>query len=268
MNIIDALIILIIIIFAIVGFKRGFVHSIVSFVGTILIVILAFTFKNYVSVLLYENLPFFKFGGFFKNISVINILFYEVIAFLIVLIVLGILLKIFIKISKLIEKIFKATIILTIPSKIAGLLIGIVEGYVISFVFLYVFSLSVFNIVEMQNSKYRDPILKETPILSSISDDSLVMIKDFERLKETYDGEDAETFNLESLDLFLKYKIISIDSVDKLIEKGKIQINDVESILQKYRLTNEPEELENNIEGVKDLEETEEMEEETDEIAQ
>ena len=236
MNIIDALVILIIIIMAIIGFKRGFIHSVVSFVGTILVVILAFIFKNIISVVLYENLPFFKFSGFFKNVSVINILFYEVIAFIIALIVLGILLKIFIKVSKLIEKIFKVTIILGIPSKIAGALFGIVEGYVISFVMLYIFSLSIFNIVEMQNSKYRDHILNDTPILSSLSDDALVMIKDFEALKEDYNSsKSAEEFNLETLDLFLKYKIISIESVDKLVERNKLQIDNIESVLQKYR---------------------------------
>ena len=248
MNIIDALVILIIIISAIIGFKRGFIHSTVSIVGTILVIVLSFTFKNYVSIILYENLPFFKFSGFFKNISVINILVYEVIAFLIVAIVLGILLKIIVKVSKFIEKIFKATIILSIPSKIAGALVGIVEGYIICFVFLYLFSLPVFNIVEMKDSKYRDSILNETPILTSLTDEALVMIKDYEILREHYNGENADEFNLESLDLFLKYNIVSIESIDKLVENKKIQIDNIESVLQKYRPNNK--EREENIDEI------------------
>lgn len=247
MSIIDILIIAIIIIAAIVGFKRGFVHSIVAFVGTILIVVLSFMFKNYVSILLYENLPFFKFSGFFKNVSVINILFYEIIAFLIVMIVLTILLSILIKVSRLIEKIFKATIILSIPSKIAGALLGLVEGYVICFVFLYIISLSIFNVPEVKNSKYRDVILEETPLLAKLNENTTLMIKDFESLKESYNGEDAEEFNLKSLDLFLKYDIISIESADKLVEKNKLQINDIESVLKKYRDSkNDTQIVENN----------------------
>ena len=238
MSIVDILVIAIIIIFAVIGFKRGFVHSIVAFVGTILIVILSFLFKNYVSILLYENLPFLKFSGFFKNVSVINILFYEIIAFLILLIVLTILLSIFIKVSKLIEKIFKATIILSIPSKIAGAILGLVEGYVIAFVVLYILSLSIFDIPEMNNSKYRDVILQETPLLTDLNENTTSMIADFEELKLAYKGEDAEEFNLKSLDLFLKYDIISIESVDKLIEQNKLQINNIESVLEKYRGTN------------------------------
>ena len=240
MNIIDVLVILIVIVMAIIGFKRGLIHSVVSFVGTILVVVLSFVFKNYVSIIMYENLPFFKFNGFFKNISVINILFYEIIAFIIVLIVLEILLKIIIKVSKLIEKILKATIILGIPSKIAGAIFGLFEGYVISFVFLYILSLSIFNVAEMQNSKYRDQILNETPILTDVADDALLLINDYETLKDNYaNEEDANKFNLEALDLFLKYKIISVESVDKLVEKNKLQLDDIESVLNKYRNTEE-----------------------------
>lgn len=236
MNIIDVIILLIVILFAIVGFKRGFLHSTVVFVGTILVVVLSFIFKNYVSIILYENLPFFKFGGFFKNISVVNILFYEIIAFLIVAIVLSILLKIIIVISKLIEKILKLTIILSIPSKLAGAIVGAIEGYVIAFALIYILSLPIFNIKEMQDSKCREQMLTNTPILSALVDDTVVMLKDFEILKSDYSkNKDAQEFNLEALDLFLKYEIISVESVDKLIEQDKLQINNIESVLQKYR---------------------------------
>lgn len=236
MSLIDALIIIIVIICGIIGFKRGLIHSVASFVGTILVVILSFLLKNVVSIILYENLPFLNFSGFFKNVSVINILFYEVIAFLIVFTVLSIVLKLIIKVSKIIEKILKATIILGIPSKIGGLIVGMIEGYIISFVLLYVLSLSIFNIKELSNSTFRDTILNHTPVLSSVNKDSLVLLKDFEQLKKDYDGKSANEFNLESLDLFLKYKIVSVESVDKLIEKGKLKINNVNEVLDKYRV--------------------------------
>ena len=235
MSIVDILIIAIIIIAAIIGFRRGFIYTMVAIVGTVLIVVLAFIFKNHVSILLYENLPFLKFSGFFKNISVINILFYELLAFLVVVVILTILLKIFLKVSKLIEKILKATIILSIPSKIAGAILGLAEGYVICFVILYILSLSIFNIPELNNSKYRSIILEETPVLTSLNENTTMMIKDFESLKSSYKGEDAEEFNLKSLDLFLKYDIISLESVDKLVENKKLQINNIESVLDKYR---------------------------------
>ena len=223
-------------VFAIIGFKRGFLHSTVVFGGTILVVILSFIFKNYVSIILYENLPFLKFGGFFKNISVVNILFYEIVAFLIVTIVLSILLKIIIVISKVIEKILKLTIILSIPSKLAGAIIGAIEGYVIAFSLLYILSLPVFNIKELQDSKYRDVMLNQTPILSSLVNDTVVMLEDFEILKSDYSKDkDAQEFNREALDLFLKYDIISVESVDKLIEQEKLKVEGIDLVLEKYR---------------------------------
>ena len=58
MNIVDVIIILLIAFGGVMGFKRGFTRSLVSALGTIAIVVLAFLLKNPVSVLLYENLPF------------------------------------------------------------------------------------------------------------------------------------------------------------------------------------------------------------------
>ena len=255
MSIVDILIIAIILIFAVIGFKRGFIYSAIAIVGTILVLTLSFVFKNYVSILLYENLPFLKFSGFFKNVSVVNILFYELIAFIIVVIVLTILLSIFLRVSRLIEKILKATIILSIPSKIAGFLLGLVEGYVICFVLLYILSLSIFNVPELSNSKYKPIILEETPLLTDLNQNTTAMNKDFESLKKSYKGENAEEFNLKSLDLFLKYNIISIESVDKLVENKKLQINNIESVLQKYR--NKEEKVEEKVEEVIEVEEVE-----------
>lgn len=236
MNIIDVIILLIIIIFALIGFKRGFLHSTVVFVGTILVVVLSFIFKNYVSIILYENLPFFRLWGLFKNISVINILVYEVLAFIIVAIVLTILLKIIIVISKIIEKILKFTIILGIPSKIAGAVVGAIEGYVISFAFIYILTLPIFNVKELEDSKYSNKMLTETPVLSNLIDDTIIMLDDFEVLKDEYSSNNnANEFNLKALDLFLKYDIISIESVDKLIEKDKLKIDNIENVLDNYR---------------------------------
>lgn len=236
MNLIDVIIILIIGIFAIIGFKRGILHSTVVFAGTILVVFLSFIFKNYVSIILYENLPFFKFGGFFRNVPVVNILFYEIIAFLVVAIVLSILLKLIIVVTKLIEKILNFTIVLGIPSKLGGAIVGAIEGYVIAFAFIYVLSLPVFNIKEIQDSKCHDVMLAKTPILSKLVDNTVVMLDDFEILKKDYSSKkDVHEFSRETLDLFLKYDIISIESVDKLIERDKLQIDNIESVLQKYR---------------------------------
>lgn len=236
MSFIDGIILFIIVLFALAGFKMGFLYSTVSFVGTIIVVAFSFVFKNYISIILYENFPFIKFAGYFKNISVMNIMFYEVIAFIVTMIILAVILKVLLSVSKFIEKILKATIILSIPSKLAGALVGVLSGYVVVFVLLYVCSLSIFNIPQIQNSKYREPILTKTPVLTNLASDAGAMIKDFETLKVEYDSSENENdFNLKCLDMFLKYKVISVESVDKLIEQGKLKVDNIESVLVNYR---------------------------------
>ena len=83
MNIVDAIIILIILMGAVIGFKNGVIRQTVSLVGFLLVIILAFLLKNPLSLWMYEHLPFFNFWGILKGVTVINILLYEVIAFLI-----------------------------------------------------------------------------------------------------------------------------------------------------------------------------------------
>lgn len=237
MNIIDLIIIIVIAFGAVIGFKRGFTRSLVSALGFIVIAVLAFLLKNPVSVFLYENLPFFKFAGIIKGVTVLNIALYEILAFVIVLAILGILLKVLTLATSIFEKILTATIILGIPSKIAGAIVGALQYFVIIFVVLYIVSLPVFNIGIINESKMKDKILNNTPILSNIVDDSVKVINEFASIKDKYkdNNRNAEDFNKEVLDLFLKYDIVKVESIDKLVEKEKLQINNIEEVLTPYR---------------------------------
>ena len=62
------------------------------------------------------------------------------------------------------------------------------------------------------------------------------VLDEFGDLKNKYEStENASEFNRETLDLFLKYDVVTVESVDKLIEKDKLKIDTVEEILNKYR---------------------------------
>ncbi len=237
MNIVDLIIIILLIFGAVVGFKRGFTRSLVSAVGMIVIVILAFLLKNPVSTILYEHLPFFEFGGIIKGVTVLNIALYELLAFIIVLAVLGIALKILMVVTSVFEKVLAITIILGIPSKILGAIVGSLEWLVIVFIGLYVFNMPMFNINEVRASTLAPKILNETPILSGVIKDTTKVVDEFVLLKDRYTDESVNTneFNKETLDLFLKYNVVTIESVDKLVKDEKIKIDNVEEILQKYR---------------------------------
>ncbi len=236
LNIVDAIIILVILAGAVFGFKRGFTKQLLSFVGIFLVVILSFVLKNPISIFLYEHLPFFKFGGILKGVTVLNIALYEFIALLIIMSILTLILKLLVFASSIFETILKFTIILGIPSKILGAIVGMIESFVWVFIGLYILSLPMFHIDMVNSSHLKDGILKNTPILSNIAGDTVRVIEKFTSLKEKYEkSPNANEFNKETLKLFLDYNIITVKSVDQLIAKNKLEIDGIENVLSCYR---------------------------------
>ena len=210
---VDLIIILVIILCGLIGLKRGFTKELVCFLGFFLVIILSFILKNPVSSFFYEHLPFFKFSGLFKGITSINILLYEVLAFLVVASILLIILRVIIFATSVFEKLLKLTIILGLPSKILGCIIGLIEGVVWCFIILYIVSLPLFNIKQINNSKLKDEILTKTPVLTNITKDTVKSFEEFEKLKDDYKNKKISNnkFDLETMDVLLKYKVISVD---------------------------------------------------------
>lgn len=235
MGIVDIIIIVLIVIGGIIGWKRGVIKEIAGTVGIVLVTVFSFLLKNPVSIVFYKNLPFFKFGGIFKGVTALNILLYELIAFLIVFIVLMILWKLVLLASGLIQRILDMSFLLGIPSKILGFLVGAIEFYLICFVTIYILSFPIFNIKEVRESDYAKFILNDTPIISNFVDNNKEFVDEFVSLKEKYDNaESANQFNYETLDLFLKYDIIDIESAKKLRERNKLKIDGIDNLLKKY----------------------------------
>jgi membrane protein required for colicin V production len=236
MSILDALIILFILFYAFLGFKRGFTKELVSFVGFFAIVIIAFLLKNPISQILYERMPFFSFGGLFKGVTALNIVLYEIIAFFIVVFFATIIFKVLLFATTIFEKLLSVTVILGIPSKILGMIVGVIEGFVWCFILLYILSLPIFSSKEIQESKLKGPILENTPILSTFTKDMKQALDEFSILKEKYEVEEnTEEFNYSTMEILLKYKIISVDSASKLEEKGKLKIENIDILLNQYK---------------------------------
>ena len=224
MNIVDIVILIFLAFGALLGFKRGFTRELVHLVGMFAVIILSFILKNPVSVILYKNLPFFNFGGIFKDITVLNILVYEVIAFFIVFFVLLIALRILLKITKIFEKILTATIILGIPSKILGAILGVVESLIYVFIVLYIFSLPTIRMDMISDSKIGNTILTKTPILHNICDKSLNVFNEVVELKETYENTDnVNEFNQKTLNIMIDNGVITKENAQELIKNGKIK---------------------------------------------
>ena len=236
LNILDAVIILMLLLGAVLGFKRGIIKSAVMFGGAILVIVLAYLLKNPVSIFLYNNLPFFKLGGIFEGVSVINILIYEAIAFLITFSILMIILRILIMVSSVIEKFLDMTIVLGIPSKILGAIFGLLEAFLFVFVALYaMFQFNIFRTIT-NDSLYAKKIVGSTPVLSNAVSDTFDSFKEIYDLQEKYatKNKNSEEYNKEALEILLKNEVISPASVRKLAEKGKINIDNIDEIIERY----------------------------------
>ena len=231
MKIYDIAILIILILFALKGFKDGFFKTIVSFVGFLIITILAYNLKNIVGDFLVLNFPFFHFNTFFGGASVLNIILYQGIAFVLMFMILEIIYRIVLSITGIIEKVLKLTIILGIPSKILGLVFGFLEGYII--VYLVLFFLAqpfvTFNIKD--NSNWMNPILVKTPILSKYGEKGLEV---FNELKELSNIDNTNELDLKMADIVLKEKVISKKTFKTLIDKEKIIIDGIDDVIKKY----------------------------------
>lgn len=226
MNVADIIIVIALVLGAVGGFKAGVIKKTADFVGIFLVIILSFYLKNYLSVIMYENLPFINFGGFIKGIEAINILFYEVLAFIIVFSLLMLILKIVLMLTGLIEKILKATVILSIPSKILGIVVGAIEMYVYVFLILVVITLPIINVPYVRDSKVSSFILNNTPILSSVSEEMVDTYNDIYKVVKDKDSKSNEELNDEVIKLLLDKKVITKESLNKLIDRNKIHLND------------------------------------------
>lgn len=231
MGIYDIAILAILLLFALKGFSDGFFKTVVSFFGFLIITILAYSTKNIVGDFLVLNFPFFHFNSFFGGASVLNIIFYQGIAFILMFLLLEVVYKIILGLTGILEKILKVTVILSIPSKIMGLILGFLQGYIIVYLILFFLSQPFVSLNIRENSQWINPILSKTPILSQYGEKGLEV---FNELKELSNIDDTNELDLKMADVVLKEKVISKKTFSKLISDNKLKIDGIEDILNKY----------------------------------
>ena len=225
-GLIDAIILIFILLGGIIGFKEGVIKKLTSVVGLVIVVVLAFTLKNKLSIYFYENLPFFDLWGVFKGIQILNVVFYEMVAFLVIASVLMLVYKVLLGITGLIEKILKATVILSIPSKILGFIVGLVEAYIWVYIILFILTLPMINLKDIYTSKVANYIMEETPYLSKYTSKTLEVYTNLYDIIDNRKEKTNKEVNEEAMDLMLKYDIITTESAEKLIKSNKVDVRD------------------------------------------
>ncbi len=238
MNIIDIAVVFLILVMGVIGLKRGFFKQLVMSVGIFLIVLLSLALKDPLASFLSLNLPFFPLSNIPSVSSIFNILFYQVISFIITFGLLMILFNVVLWATNVFEKLLKITVILAIPSKILGFLLGLIEGYILVFAFTFLLSQPALNIDVVKESKLLPIIQNSTPGLSHMMDKTYDSVKEIYNLKEVYDKDDKKSydeFSYKALENMLKNKLITSKYVGKLEKAGKLPIKDVDELIEKYR---------------------------------
>ncbi len=233
MNIFDIVIILLILLSGVTGLKQGLLKSGINLIGTILIYIIAFKMKDSIGLFLCKVCPFFKFNGYIT----LNILVYQLIAFVLIASILFSVFAIVLKLTGIVQKLVDLTVILTIPSKIGGFIIGLLEGYVVMFIIILILSVPLRNVELFSKSTLVDKMINNTPILSSTLDGvGDVIFNIFEITSEVKNKNDeTNKVNIDIMKTYLDYKIISKEDTIKIIDTGKLDsINGIKEFVNKY----------------------------------
>ena len=141
-----------------------------------------------------------------------------------------------VRVSGLVERLLKVSFILSIPTKIGGIIVGALEGIVVTLIGTVVLSLPVlkFNLVE--SSLIRKYLYDASPIVGKITGNLNVSVSEIIELKDKFDNDNKEDFNLSCLDILLKHKVLKKDLASKLVNGGKLKIdeNKANNIINKY----------------------------------
>lgn len=237
---IDIVVLLLLVMFGVVGWKQGIIKEAVQLIGMIVILVIAFMFKGELGNIFCKWLPFFNFNGSpIEGMTTLNILLYQVLGFVIIFTVLYAIYTIILKLSGVFQKILDWTIILLIPSKIGGLIIGLLEGYILLFVLLLIITgLPASYTSNFTNSNLVQTIVYKTPILSSASKDVTSSMKDIYELVDEVTQKKITTneANLKTVDIMLKYDLVTPKTVEQLVILDKLKgIKGINKVIDKYK---------------------------------
>lgn len=228
MNIVDASILLIVLLCGVLGFKKGVIKSLVQLIGTVAVVILAYTLKGVLANFLMGFMPFFNFGGIFEGVTAMNILMYEMISFVVIFILFYCILNILLSLSGLIETVLKFTVVLAIPSKILGAIVGLFEGLLIAFMLCFIMLHlpatekyvidSYSGVILLERTPFVGPVMARTTLaLESIND----VVKDMQN------EENRTIVNARVLQELIHFQIVSGEDINQLIDSKKIDLEGI-----------------------------------------
>lgn len=229
-TILDIILVLFIALGTYLGVRKGLIKSLVSFVGLITIVIISYTLRTPLANFLIDKLPFFNFGGVFEGLTALNILIYNLVAFIVLFIILYCVLNIVIAITGFIDTLLKFTVIWIIPSKIGGAIVGLLETWIFLFLAVFVFSQFSFSTNIIEKSKVGHFILYNTPVIGDFLGGASDAAKGIYKEVEKYNGvedRNTEALNLKILEIQVNYGLITAEKANELMAINKLGLKNV-----------------------------------------
>jgi len=228
--VLDIILVLFVALGTYMGFRKGLIKSLVGFVGLVAIIIISYTLRAKLAGFLIDKMPFFNFGGSLEGLTALNILVYNVIAFIVIFVLLYCLLNIVMTITGLIDTILKFTVIWIIPSKIGGAIVGFLESWVFLYLAVFVLAQFGFSAGLVQDSKVSQIILDHTPIVGNYLGGAKKAAESIYTGIEKYTKDESKSkddLNLYILQICINYNLVSADKATELMAIGKIQLDNV-----------------------------------------
>ena len=236
--VVDIAIVAMILMFAVVGMKNGFLKQIISLAGIVIVFIVSFIFKEQVGNFLCKFLPFFTFKGTqAEGLVALNILIYQLVGFFIIFSILMGIYSLILRITGIIQKVINKTIIFLLPSKIGGLIVGAFEGYILTFIVLMVLTIPLKNVAMFKESYVLNLMINKTPIISKYTKNLVTIIDDTYILVDGVSDKKMaiNEANLKMIDGMLKYKIVSKKTIEQLVVLDKLNtVENIDRVIDKY----------------------------------
>ena len=205
MNLVDIFFLLIILVCGLIGLKRGFFKELVLTVGYIILLIISYKLITPTTNLI---ISLVKVGN-----NPLNLLIYQIIAFLVVFIILGIIFQLIVFLTNILEKLLNVTIVLGIFSKILGFILGLVKGVIVAYLLSLLFTLPMFNNIPMfRNSSVRTELLTKMPNIKLNK-----IVNEISKLDIN-----SNDFNKQVLQILIKYNILTKEKVIDMVKSGQL----------------------------------------------
>ena len=205
MNLVDIFFLLIILVCGLIGLKRGFFKELVLTVGYIILLIVSYKLITPTANLI---ISLVKVGN-----NPINLLIYQIIAFLVVFIILSIIFQLIVFLTNALEKLLNITIVLGIFSKILGFILGLVKGVIVAYLLSLLFTLPMFNNIPMfRNSTIKSELLTKMPNIKLNK-----IVNEISKLDIN-----SNDFNKQVLQILIKYNILTKEKVIDMVKSGQL----------------------------------------------